>query len=113
MGGQREGDAVHLVAYKHHDLGDLLQKVQERSGDQGGMGWAQRNRNFVEVTFGNLTKRVGRNAPNPSPSVAYRSPQRAICSDRSDAGPMRPARGHCSIELCCNAAGVLMMAATR
>jgi hypothetical protein len=33
MGGQRKGDAVHLVAYKDHDLGDLLQKVQERSDD--------------------------------------------------------------------------------
>jgi error-prone DNA polymerase len=43
---QREGDVVHLVAYKVHDLGDLLQQVQERSGDQGDMGWARRSRNF-------------------------------------------------------------------
>jgi error-prone DNA polymerase len=43
---QREGDVVHLVAYKVHDLGDLLQQVQDRSGDQDDMAWARRSRNF-------------------------------------------------------------------
>ena len=43
---QREGDVVHLVAYKVHDLGDVLQTLQTRSGDQGDMAWAQRSRNF-------------------------------------------------------------------
>ena len=43
---QREGDVVHLVAYKVHDLGDVLQTLQTRSGDQGDMEWARRSRNF-------------------------------------------------------------------
>lgn len=43
---QREGDVVYLVAYTVHDLGDVLQTLQTRSGDQGDMAWAQRSRNF-------------------------------------------------------------------
>ncbi|NQE65435.1 error-prone DNA polymerase [Caulobacter sp. RHG1] len=43
---QREGDVVHLVAYKVHDLGDILATLQSQSGDQGGMQWARKSRNF-------------------------------------------------------------------
>ncbi|CAN5329398.1 hypothetical protein BH10PSE4_BH10PSE4_48700 [soil metagenome] len=43
---QREGEVVHLVAYKLHDLGDLLATLQERGADTGDLSWARRSRNF-------------------------------------------------------------------
>ncbi|WP_454762309.1 error-prone DNA polymerase [Caulobacter segnis] len=43
---QREGDVVHLVAYQLHDLGGVLAKLQNRSGDAGDLAWARRSRNF-------------------------------------------------------------------
>ena len=43
---QREGDVVHLVAYKLHDLGDVLSTLQDRGADAGDMSWARRSRNF-------------------------------------------------------------------
>ncbi|OYX00704.1 MAG: hypothetical protein B7Z12_15555, partial [Caulobacter vibrioides] len=43
---QREGDVVHLVAYKLHDLADVLHTLQTQSGDQGDMDWTRRSRNF-------------------------------------------------------------------
>jgi error-prone DNA polymerase len=43
---QREGEVVHLVAYKLHDLGELLATLQERGADTGDLSWARRSRNF-------------------------------------------------------------------
>ena len=43
---QREGDVVHLVAYKLHDLGEVLSSLQDRGADQGDLTWARRSRNF-------------------------------------------------------------------
>jgi error-prone DNA polymerase len=43
---QREGEVVHLVAYKLHDLSDLLTSLQDRSADGGDLAWARRSRNF-------------------------------------------------------------------
>jgi error-prone DNA polymerase len=43
---QREGDVVHLVAYKLHDLGEVLSSLQDRGADAGDMSWARRSRNF-------------------------------------------------------------------
>lgn len=43
---QREGEVVHLVAYKLHDLGELLATLQERGADAGDLSWARRSRNF-------------------------------------------------------------------
>ena len=43
---QREGDVVHLVAYKVHDLGEVLATLQSQSGNRGGMEWARKSRNF-------------------------------------------------------------------
>ncbi len=43
---QREGDVVHLVAYKLHDLGAVLSHLQDRGADAGDLSWARRSRNF-------------------------------------------------------------------
>ncbi len=43
---QREGDVVHLVAYKLHDLGPVLATLQDRGADAGDLSWARRSRNF-------------------------------------------------------------------
>ncbi|WP_299005317.1 error-prone DNA polymerase [uncultured Caulobacter sp.] len=43
---QREGEVVHLVAYKLHDLGDILSGLQDRGVDGGDLSWARRSRNF-------------------------------------------------------------------
>ena len=43
---QREGDVVHLVAYKLHDLADVLSTLQDRGVDGGDLSWARRSRNF-------------------------------------------------------------------
>ncbi|MDG2528172.1 error-prone DNA polymerase [Caulobacter endophyticus] len=43
---QREGDVVHLVAYKLHDLGAVLSSLQDRGVDAGDLSWARRSRNF-------------------------------------------------------------------
>ena len=47
---QREGDVVHLVAYKLHDLGPVLATLQDRGPDGtvngGDPSWARRSRNF-------------------------------------------------------------------
>ncbi len=43
---QREGDVVHLVAYKLHDLGAALSSLQDRGADAGDLSWARRSRNF-------------------------------------------------------------------
>ncbi|WP_343699658.1 OB-fold nucleic acid binding domain-containing protein [Caulobacter sp.] len=43
---QREGDVVHLVAYKLHDLGAVLSSLQDRGADAGDLSWAKRSRNF-------------------------------------------------------------------
>lgn len=43
---QREGEVVHLVAYKLHDLGDILSGLQDRGADAGDLSWARRSRNF-------------------------------------------------------------------
>ncbi len=43
---QREGEVVHLVAYKLHDLRDVLSGLESRANDPGDMAWAKRSRNF-------------------------------------------------------------------
>ncbi|PZR36685.1 error-prone DNA polymerase [Caulobacter segnis] len=43
---QREGEVVHLVAYKLHDLSGLLSTLQDRGADAGDLAWARRSRNF-------------------------------------------------------------------
>ncbi|MBI1685188.1 error-prone DNA polymerase [Caulobacter hibisci] len=47
---QREGEVVHLVAYKLHDLSGVLGSLQDRAGDGavigGDLSWARRSRNF-------------------------------------------------------------------
>ncbi|MBO9708090.1 MAG: error-prone DNA polymerase [Caulobacter sp.] len=43
---QREGEVVHLVAYKLHDLSDLLSTLQDRGANTGDLTWARRSRNF-------------------------------------------------------------------
>jgi error-prone DNA polymerase len=43
---QREGEVVHLVAYKLHDLGEVLSSLQDRGVDGGDLSWARRSRNF-------------------------------------------------------------------
>ena len=43
---QREGDVVHLVAHKLHDLTPVLSTLQNRSADAGDLSWARRSRNF-------------------------------------------------------------------
>jgi error-prone DNA polymerase len=43
---QREGDVVHLVAYKLHDLSGLMATLQDRGADAGDLSWARRSRNF-------------------------------------------------------------------
>jgi error-prone DNA polymerase len=43
---QREGEVVHLVAYKLFDLGAVLSTLQDRSPDAGDLSWARRSRNF-------------------------------------------------------------------
>ena len=43
---QREGDVVHLVAYKLHDLAEVLTGLENRANDPADMTWAQRSRNF-------------------------------------------------------------------
>jgi len=43
---QREGEVVHLVAYRLHDLGAVLSKLQDRGTDAGDLSWARRSRNF-------------------------------------------------------------------
>uniref|UniRef100_B0T9E6 Error-prone DNA polymerase n=1 Tax=Caulobacter sp. (strain K31) TaxID=366602 RepID=B0T9E6_CAUSK len=43
---QREGEVVHLVAYKLHDLGHVMAGLEDRSGDPADMAWAKRSRNF-------------------------------------------------------------------
>jgi error-prone DNA polymerase len=43
---QRDGDVVHLVAYKLHDLGAVLSSLQDRGADAGDLSWARRSRNF-------------------------------------------------------------------
>jgi error-prone DNA polymerase len=43
---QREGDVVHLVAYRLHDLSGLMATLQDRGADAGDLSWARRSRNF-------------------------------------------------------------------
>ena len=43
---QREGDVVHLVAYRLHDLSGLMATLQDRGADAGDLSWAGRSRNF-------------------------------------------------------------------
>ena len=43
---QREGEVVHLVAYKLHDLSSILTRLQDRAADGGDLSWARRSRNF-------------------------------------------------------------------
>ncbi|WP_291878660.1 error-prone DNA polymerase [Caulobacter sp.] len=43
---QREGDVVHLVADKLHDLNAVLGDLQDRGADAGDLAWARRSRNF-------------------------------------------------------------------
>ena len=43
---QREGEVVHLVAYRLHDLGQVLSSLQDRGADAGDLAWAGRSRNF-------------------------------------------------------------------
>jgi error-prone DNA polymerase len=43
---QREGEVVHLVAYKLHDLRDVLSGLESRANDPGDMAWAKCSRNF-------------------------------------------------------------------
>jgi error-prone DNA polymerase len=43
---QREGEVVHLVANKLHDLRDVLTGLERRANDPGDMAWAKRSRNF-------------------------------------------------------------------
>ncbi|MDR6530300.1 error-prone DNA polymerase [Caulobacter rhizosphaerae] len=43
---QREGEVVHLVAYKLHDLRDVLTGLEARANDPADMAWAKRSRNF-------------------------------------------------------------------
>lgn len=43
---QREGEVVHLVAYKLHDLTGVLSTLQDRGADAGDLAWARRSRNF-------------------------------------------------------------------
>jgi error-prone DNA polymerase len=43
---QREGEVVHLVAYKLQDLSQALSSLQDRGADAGDLAWARRSRNF-------------------------------------------------------------------
>ncbi|CAN5527784.1 error-prone DNA polymerase [soil metagenome] len=43
---QREGEVVHLVAYKLHDLAPVLAGLEDQSHDRADMTWAKRSRNF-------------------------------------------------------------------
>jgi len=43
---QREGEVVHLVAHKLHDLTPLMATLQDRGADAGDLAWARRSRNF-------------------------------------------------------------------
>ena len=43
---QREGEVVHLVAYKLHDLAPVLVGLEDQSHDRADMAWAKRSRNF-------------------------------------------------------------------
>ena len=43
---QREGEVVHLVAYKLHDLTGVLATLQDQGADSGDLAWARRSRNF-------------------------------------------------------------------
>jgi error-prone DNA polymerase len=43
---QREGEVVHLVAYKLHDLTGVLATLKDQGADGGDLAWARRSRNF-------------------------------------------------------------------
>jgi error-prone DNA polymerase len=43
---QREGEVVHMVAYKLHDLAPVLIGLEDQTHDRPDMTWAKRSRNF-------------------------------------------------------------------